>query len=343
MNEHQHTSASAATGDHAHTPEHNHDHAQPDTGRRFILALVLTTAILIAEVIGGLWTGSLALLSDAGHVFMDVFALGLSFAALRVAALPPNDRHSYGFHRFQVMAALINGATLLWIAVEIFREAWARFQTPEPVLAGPMLVVAVVGLVVNLVVALALHDHDHDDLNTRSAYLHVVGDALSSVGVIVAGVIILLTNWTWVDPLASVLIAAVILISSWRVLRDALHILVEGMPGGLTVSQVARAMETVDGVGSVHDLHMGTIGPGFTALSAHVVLADGTAGQGQASSANNQVLSETQHIMDELKRVLHAQFNVEHTTIQLECNHCGQGAHLCASDPIANPQRLQTP
>jgi cobalt-zinc-cadmium efflux system protein len=308
MNEHQPNSTNTATDD--------HDHKQPDTGYRFILALTLTTLILIVEVIGGLWTDSLALLSDAGHVFMDVFALGLSYAALRVAALPPNDRHSYGFHRFKVLAALINGATLLWIAVEIFWEAWSRLQTPEPVLASPMLVVAVIGLVVNLIVALALREHDHDDLNTRSAFLHVVGDALSSVGVIVAGVIILFTGWTWVDPLASVLIAAIILISSWRVLRDAVHILAEGVPGNLTVSLVAKVMEEEPGVNSVHDLHMWTIGPGYLTLSAHVVLAD-------------QALSDTQRIMIGLKRVLREQFSIEHTTIQFECEHCSDGAIVC--------------
>jgi cobalt-zinc-cadmium efflux system protein len=312
MGMHQHGISSDMTG-------HIDSHAEADTGRRFVLALTLTSLILVAETIGGLWTGSLALLSDAGHVFMDVFSLALSYAALRAATLPPNDRHSYGFHRFKVLAALINGATLLWIATEIFREAWFRLHAPEAVLAGPMLVVAVIGLVVNLVVALALRQHDHDDLNTRSAFLHVVGDALSSVGVIVAGLIILIAGWTWVDPLASVLIAAIILISSWRVLRDALHILVEGAPGNLTVSQVAKAMETVPGVGRVHDLHMWTIGPGFAALSAHVVMAD-------------QALSDTQEVADELKHMLRERFDIEHTTIQMECTDCGQGAVLCSGE-----------
>jgi len=327
MNSEHLEAAGRVTDDHDHKnppenpAEDTHTHAPAETGRRFLLALTLTTAILVAEVIGGLWTGSLALLSDAGHVFMDVFALGLSYAALRVATLPPNDRHSYGFHRFKVLAALINGATLLWIAVEIFREAWSRLQTPEPVLAGPMLVVAVIGLVVNLIVALALHEHDHDDLNTRSAFLHVVGDALSSVGVIVAGVIILFTGWSWVDPLASVLIAAVILISSWRVLRDAVHILVEGVPGNLTISQVTNVMAAAPGVDSVHDLHLWTIGPGYLALSAHIVLAD-------------QALSETQQIMAGLKQMLRAQFGIEHTTIQFECEVCSNGAAVCEYVPV---------
>ncbi|MGQ9480437.1 cation diffusion facilitator family transporter [Chloroflexus sp.] len=180
--------------------------------RRFLIAIGITLAILFAEIIGGLLTGSLALLADAGHVFLDVFALVLSFAAMRLSLRPADSQHTFGFHRFQVLAAFINGATLLLISFEIFREAWARLQTPEPILAGPMLIVAVVGLVANLLVAFTLHDHD--DLNTRSAFLHILGDAISSVGVIAAGTIILFTGWYWVDPLVSVLIGVIILLGA---------------------------------------------------------------------------------------------------------------------------------
>ena len=288
------------------------------TEQRFVLSLTLTGLILIAEIVGGLWTGSLALLSDAAHVFLDIFALGMSYGALRLAALPPDDRHTYGFHRLQVLAALFNGATLLLVAFEIFREAWDRFGNPSPVLAGPMLVVAVVGLVVNLVVALVLREHDHHDLNMRSAFLHVVGDALASIGVIVAGVIILFTGWQWVDPLVSVLIGLIILLGSGRVLRDSVHILAEGMPEGLTATQVGEAMSRVVGVVEVHDLHVWTVSPGYVALSAHVVLAD-------------QVLSQTQDVMDELKRALVNEFEIEHVTIQFECENCGQGAIVCVN------------
>lgn len=288
------------------------------TGRRLVVSLVLTGLILAAEVVGGLWTGSLALLSDAAHVFLDGFALGMSYLALRLAALPPDDRHTYGFHRMQVLAALLNGVTLLLVAVEIFREAWARFHDPAPVLAGPMLAVAAVGLAVNLAVALILRRHDHHDLNVRSAFLHVAGDALASVGVIVAGVIILLTGWQWVDPLVGVLIGLIILLGSGRVLRESVHILAEGMPEGLTAAQIAEAMRQVPGVVEVHDLHVWTIGPRYTALSAHVVLAD-------------QALSQTQDVMAGLKRALADEFGIEHTTIQFECASCGQGAILCTN------------
>jgi cobalt-zinc-cadmium efflux system protein len=286
------------------------------TQSRFVLSLILTGLILAAEVIGGLWTGSLALLSDAAHVFLDVFALGMSYVALRLATLPPDDRHTYGFHRMQVLAALLNGATLLLVAFEIFREAWERLHHPAPVLVGPMLIVAIVGLVVNLIVALVLREHDHHDLNVRSAFLHVMGDALASVGVIVAGVIILFTDWLWMDPLISVLIGLIILAGSGRVLRDSVHILAEGMPEGLTATDVAEVMGQTSGVQEVHDLHVWTVSPGYVALSAHVVLAD-------------QALSQAQEVMAGLKQVLGETYGIEHTTIQFECDNCGQGTVVC--------------
>ncbi len=160
---------------------HTHDHN--DNGQRLIIAIALTGSVFLVEFVGGLWTGSLALLSDAAHVFMDVFALALSYIAIRLAALPPNDRHTYGYHRMQVLAALANGATLLIISFEIFKEALHRFQNPQNILAGEMLMIASIGLTVNLFVAWILHRHDYEDINFRAAFYHVVGDALASVGV----------------------------------------------------------------------------------------------------------------------------------------------------------------
>ena len=295
----------------------SHDHTLDIKEKRFIFALALTALIFLAEFIGGFWTGSLALLSDSAHVFMDAFALGLSYLAIRAAALPPNDRHTYGYHRMQVLAALTNGASLLLIAVEILRQAWDRLHHPEPVLAGPMLVIAVIGLVVNLIVAYALREHDHDDLNTRSAFLHVLGDALASVGVIAVGVILLFVNWTWLDLLVSVLIGLLILVSSGRVLKESVHILAEGSPEGMTATAIAEAMRQAPGVGEVHDLHVWTVSPGYVALSAHVVLRD-------------QALSQTTQIMAALKAALHDGFDIRHTTVQFECGNCGQGSIACS-------------
>lgn len=286
--------------------------------RRFVWSLILTGLIFVAEVVGGLWTGSLALLSDAAHIFMDILALAMSYAALRVATWPADERHTYGYHRWQVIAALANGATLLVVALGIFREAWHRFQEPTPVLAGPMLVVAVVGLVVNLIVALVLKDHDHHDLNVRSAFLHVLGDALSSVGVILAGAVILFTGWTWVDPLVSALIGAIILLGAGRVLREALHILVEGAPEGMTMAQVQPAIQAIPGVSDVHDLHIWSVSPGYVALSAHVVLADGS-------------FADAQNVQSRIRSLLAERFGIHHTTVQLECAHCGQGIVTCAN------------
>ena len=294
----------------------SHDHTNEIKENRFVLALALTGLIFLAEFIGGFWTGSLALLSDSAHVFMDAFALGLSYLAIRAAKLPADDKHTYGFHRMQVLAALTNGATLFLIAFEILRQAWNRFQNPEPVLAGPMLVIAVIGLAVNLIVAFTLSRHDHDDLNTRSAFLHVLGDALASVGVIAVGVILLFVNLPWLDPLVSVLIGLLILFSSGRVLKEAVHILAEGMPAGMTASAIADSMRKVPGVSQVHDLHVWTVAPGYIALSAHVTVDD-------------QFLSQTTGVMSALKEILHKGFDIQHTTIQFECENCGQGMVAC--------------
>lgn len=293
-----------------------HDHNYEVKENRFVFSLTLTGLIFLVEFIGGFWTGSLALLSDSAHVFLDAFALGLSYLAIRAAALPPNDRHTYGYHRLQVLAALANGATLLLVAVEILREAWSRLRHPVPVSAGPMLAIAVVGLAANLVVAFALRKHDREDLNTRSAFLHVIGDAAASVGVIGAGLAILITGEVWLDPLVSVLIGLLILFSSGRLLKESIHILAEGMPRGMTAIGITNVLRRVFGVMEVHDLHVWTVAPGYIALSAHVVIAD-------------QALSRTAEIMAALKDILGKDFNIRHTTIQFECGNCGQGTASC--------------
>ena len=294
----------------------SHDHTNEIKENRFVLALALTGLIFLAEFIGGFWTHSLALLSDSAHVFIDAFALGLSYLAIRAAKLPADDKHTYGYHRMQVLAALTNGATLFLISFEILREAWNRFQNPETVSAGPMLVIAIIGLIVNLIVAFTLSQHDHDDLNTRAAFLHVLGDALASVGVIAVGVILLFVNWTWLDPLVSVMIGVLILFSSGRVLKESVHILAEGMPEGMTATSIAEAMKKVAGVSQVHDLHVWTVAPGYIALSAHVTIED-------------QSISQTAEMMTALKETLHEGFEILHTTIQFECENCGQGTVLC--------------
>lgn len=283
--------------------------AHPPLGRRLAVAAGATGLVCAAEVAGGLLTGSLALLSDAAHVFLDAFALALSYVALRAASRPPTSRHTYGLHRFQVLAALVNGGTLAAVAVGIFREAARRLYDPVPVWAKPMLAVAAGGLAVNLAVALLLHSHDRDDLNVHSAFLHVVGDSLSSIGVLGAGVVILLTGWTLADPLVSLVIGSVILVGAVRVLVQAVHILVEGVPRGMSAEEVQRRLEGVPGVRGVHDLHVWAVSPGYVALSAHVVVAD-------------QTVSQAEALTGKLRRLLAEEFGIGHATIQVECTGC---------------------
>jgi len=299
--------------------------------RRFIFSIGLTFLIFIAEVLGGLWTGSLALLSDSAHVIMDILALGMSYFALRLSARPPDDRHSFGYHRLEVLAALANGLTLVLIAIGIWWESYLRWQSPEPVKSLEMLVIAIAGLVVNLVVVFVLggetHQHEegpaHRDLNLRGALLHVIGDAVSSVGVILAAIIIAATGWNWVDPLVSVLIGGIIAVSAYRLLRSSLHILIEGVPEGLSTQKIGAAMALVSGVQDVHDLHVWNICSGHVSLSAHIVINNG---ENQAS------------LMANLKNHLDSDFGIEHTTIQFEETACAQLEAGCGS-PVTTLQR----
>ena len=297
-------------------------HPNKNIEKSFIISMLLTAVILVAEVIGGYWTGSLALLSDAAHVFSDILALGLSYLALRLSALPPNSRHSFGYHRMEVLAALVNGVSLVVIAIEIFAEAWQRWQNPQAIKSAETIFIASIGLVINLVIIFVLgrHSHEHEedeekrereDINVHSAFLHVLGDVAATVGVMVAAGIIWFTGWMWVDPLMSVFIGILILVSSWRVLKSSLHILVEGVPENLSVEKIGQSMASVTGVQDVHDLHIWSICSGHIALSSHVI-------------TENQPLVESDGIMAELKKRL-SKFGIEHTTIQLECSACGQG------------------
>jgi len=285
-------------------------------GWRLLLSVALTALICVVEVAGGLWTGSLALLSDAAHVFLDVVALTMSYGALRLAALPPNARHSYGYRRAEVLAALINAVTLIVVAAGIGKEAWDRWQAPVSVHSGEMLAIAALGLVANLAVALTLSGHTHGNLNVRSAFLHVLGDALASVGVIVAALVMLATGWYAADPAVSVLIGLLIAYSGWGVLREAVHILMEGAPEGLAADEVAQSMVAVEGVLGVHDLHLWSTGSGNPVLSGHIRVAEETLPTGPALVAR-------------LRGLLEEKYGISHVTLQLECVDCGQGCIDC--------------
>ncbi len=276
---------------------------------KFKIAIALTAVTLLAEVVGGFWTNSLALLSDAAHVFMDLFALTLSLAAVKLARLPASDRHTFGFHRSEVFASFINGLTVFLMALVILYEAWGRFTAPQEVKSLPMLVIAAIGLVMNLLAARALHRHSHDDLNVKSAFLHVIGDAAASVGVIAGGLIMHYSGWYQLDALISVGIGLLILTGAGRVLRDAVHILMEGTPRGLELSDVADAIRSIEGVRDIHHLNIWTVCSHILSLSVHVDIDSGN------EERRVMILHAIEHLLAE-------RFHINHTTIQMECAGC---------------------
>jgi len=288
------------------------EHLDRSITRGFRFAIVLTAVTLVAEVAGGFWTNSLALLSDAAHVFMDLFALVLSLAAIVLANFPATDRRTYGWHRAEIFASLINGATLIVIAFGILHEAWGRFLHPEAVKSKEMFIIATIGLVMNLVAASRLHGHSHDDLNVRSAFLHVLGDAIASVGVIAGGVIMLFTGWYVLDAIISVGIALIIAWGSVRILREAGHILLEGVPTHVDIHQVAEKMRAVEGVNDIHHLHVWSICSHISALSAHIDI------QPEFRLRQGEIIGELEQMLDH-------DYHITHTTLQGECSRCLTG------------------
>jgi cobalt-zinc-cadmium efflux system protein len=279
------------------------------------IAIALTTVTLLAEVAGGLWTNSLALLSDAAHVFLDLLALVLSLGAIKLATLPASDRHTFGYHRFEVFASFINGLTVFFMALGIMYEALVRFASPQVVKSLPMLVIAALGLVMNLLAARALHSHSHEDLNVKSAFLHVIGDAAASVGVIAGGIIMYYTGWYAMDALISAAIGLLILTGAWRVLRDSVHILMEGTPRGLELGEVADAIRDINGVTDVHHLNIWTVCSHILSLSVHVDIDMDSEGR------RAEILHAIEHHLEE-------RFHITHTTIQMECATCVNGPML---------------
>ncbi|HEX6643922.1 MAG TPA: cation diffusion facilitator family transporter [Gemmatimonadales bacterium] len=250
-------------------------HAGAESPRgRLLFVLALTAAFMVVEAVGGWLSGSLALLADAGHMLTDVAAIGLSLVTAILGARPADASKTYGYRRLEILAALVNGAALFGIAGWIIVEAFRRLGDPVPVRAGLMLGIAGVGLVVNLVALRVLHAAHAHNLNTRGAYLHILGDLLGSVAAIAAGAIIWLTGWTPVDPILSVGVALLLLVGAWRLVRESTDILLEAVPRGVSMSDVERRMLEVPGVEAVHDLHVWTVGSGLVAMSGHAVVPD---------------------------------------------------------------------
>jgi cobalt-zinc-cadmium efflux system protein len=288
---------------HSHSHHHAHGHGSP----RFLLPLVLTAAYGVIELAGGLWSGSLALLGDAGHMFSDAVALAVAALAVALARRPPGRSHSYGWQRAEVIGALLNSLLMLAIIIMLVVEAVTRLLAPREVAAEAVIVISLFGMLINGACVLLL-GRDGADLNTRAALLHVMGDLASSVAALIAGVVIYFTGWFPIDPILSLVIALLILLNTQSILRDALHVLMEGVPPAIELGAIGRALAMVPGVTRVHDLHVWGIAPGSVALSAHLEIDD---------------LQRWPRILAEAASMLQQRYGISHVTLQPEVP--GQG------------------
>ncbi|MCZ6681081.1 MAG: cation diffusion facilitator family transporter [Candidatus Poribacteria bacterium] len=309
---HQHHHAGEGDG-------HHHGH-QRDLQRKFRFAVLLTGLVFLVELIGGILSNSLALLSDAAHVFSDALSLILSWLAIYLSTRPATNSRTYGYHRTEVFAAFVNGASLLALSVWIFYEAVQRFMAPEPVKSREMLIVAIIGFAGNMLIVWLFHGEGHRNLNVRSAVLHVIGDALASVGVIVGGVIIYWTGWFIVDSLLSGVIGVIILVGAWRVTKESTYILLESSPDHADADKVAQRIGRIDAVKDVHDIHIWSLCSNYYALSAHVLLEENTP-------------KSSHELLQQINTELQIQFGIFHTTIQIEHVGCPHEGNLLCNAP----------
>jgi cobalt-zinc-cadmium efflux system protein len=293
-----------------------HDHTASLTGRRLALSIIVTIAFVIGEEITGFVSHSLALMSDAGHNFADALALMLSWYGFRIAMRPSSSQRTFGYHRVGIMTALVNSLSLVLIAIWIFWEAISRLRAPEPVRSAPMIVVALIAIGVNAIISLWLKGDAKHDLNVRSAYVHMVGDAISAAGVVVAGIVVATTGSYIADTLVSVFIGVLILWSSWGILKESISVLLEGIPAGITMTKVEQSIGDVHGVLAVHDLHVWAVGSGVICCSCHIMVAE------QSIRSGEQVLRA---VNEELRH----HFGISHTTIQVEVEGCAQDDMYC--------------
>ncbi|MGH2748261.1 MAG: cation diffusion facilitator family transporter [Actinomycetota bacterium] len=289
-----------------------------DQRRALLAVLAVNAGYMIVEVVGGVAFSSLALLADAAHMLSDVVALSVALIAHRLIERPASARHTYGLQRAEVLGALVNGLILLGIALLVAVEAFRRLDDPQDVVGGGLLAVAAIGLAINLVSARVLDRARRGSLNLRAAMIHMLSDAAGSVAALVAGAAVLLWDATWTDPAASLAIAALVLYSAWHLLRDTVHVLLEGTPRGMDTADVERAINDHAGVESIHHLHLWNLASDVPALSAHVVLAD------------DMPLHEVQIRGDKIKEMLASRFGIEHATLEFECHAC---------DPIYETER----
>jgi cobalt-zinc-cadmium efflux system protein len=312
---------------------HNHTHSHfgdlaSQTTKRLMLSLALTAAFVLVEVAAGIFGNSLALLTDAAHNFTDVIALGLSWYALKIATKPANAGKTFGYHRVGILVALVNSTTLILIAFGIFYEAWHRFLAPPEVDSVILMGVGALAFLINAGTAWLVKTGSEHDLNLRSAFLHLMGDVMSTLGAVIAGVIIFFTQWNWLDPLVSVLIGGFILWNAWSILRQSIHILLESTPENIDMEEMVEKLHTVDGVRGVHDLHVWSINENLRMLSAHVVTDDIS-------------MRECSLIQQDINELLEHGYNIQHATLQIECEGCGNGLLYCDFDERKHQRRIE--
>lgn len=289
---------------HSHGHSHGHGHSHTNNKKALFWAFVLIATFMVVEVIGGVITNSLALLSDAGHMLSDAAALGLSLFAMKLGERKATHSKTYGYKRFEIIAAALNGLTLILISIYIFIEAYHRFADPPQVQSMGMLAISVIGLIVNIIAAWILMSGDKDEnLNVRSAFLHVLGDMLGSVGAITAALLIYFFGWGLADPIASVAVAILIILSGWRVTKESFHVLMEGTPEQIEVSEVKDEIMKIPGVKDVHDVHIWSITSGVMMLSGHIAV--------EGEGVHDRVLHKAQIL-------LHDRFGIDHSTLQVE-------------------------
>ena len=305
---------------------HGHDHGTSMTGKRLLFAVVITVAFVIGEAAAGYFSNSLALLSDAGHNFADALALVLSWYALWISQRPSSAQRSFGNHRVGILVALVNAVSLVVIALLIFWEAASRFRHPEPVQSTPMIIVALIAILLNTVISLSLRRAAKNDLNIRSAYMHMLGDAISAAGVVGAGVVVAFTGASIADPVVSVLIGILILWSSWGILKESVNVLLEGVPEGMDMWSVEKAISDVHGVLAVHDLHVWTVGSGMVCCSCHITVEE-------------QSVRSGENVLRAVTKELESDFGISHTTIQVEVGGCEPNDMYCVMKVAASEHK----
>ncbi|HLQ70682.1 MAG TPA: cation diffusion facilitator family transporter [Bacillota bacterium] len=305
---------------------HGHDHTSGARKKVLLISFMIITGYMIVEAIGGFLTNSLALLADAGHMLSDAISLGIALLAFTLGEKAANHSKTYGYKRFEILAAVLNGITLIIIAIYIFYEAIGRFLNPPEVASTGMLIVAIIGLVVNIAVAwIMLRGGDvEENLNMRGAYLHVISDMLGSIGAIIAALLIMFLGWGWADPLASVIVAALVLRSGYFVTKASLHVLMEGTPENIDMNDVIQTIQNREGIEGVHDMHVWSITSGLNALSCHAVVDE------------KMTIEESERLLRQIEHDL-GKLHIHHMTIQLETSaHLHDTSILCQVEPVSS-------